>query len=249
MGLGFLDAVIVLWFRVDDPLPMKDQWDFAYNGLRSEYHQKFERYDLNIFDELTDAWMQVLHAVFRVQPAGKRLRESVKTGPELISRDVSGPMVDVEANMSNKSLPDIFNINIEPCGPVNQSLDAGSPPRCDVKQPTITDEDLTRQRHRCGNAFYRSREHREADWPTHQWNCLPIEERERIFLELADEVCPMQSEGDDVRPFIDVRIGEREIRALLDTGLTMTCVREVDELNWVYGCGARVRPDLETQQQ
>lgn len=52
----------------------------------------------------------------------------------------------------------------------------------------------------------------------------------------------MQSEGDDIRSFIDVRIGEREIKALLDTGSTMTCVREVDELNWVYGCGAQVRP-------
>ncbi|KAH0534980.1 hypothetical protein KQX54_011248 [Cotesia glomerata] len=244
MGLDFLDAVIALWSRVDDPLPLKDQLDFAYNGLRPEYHQK-------------TAWMHLLHDVFRVQPAGKRRRESVRAGPELIYRDVSGPMIGVEAKMSNEPLPDIFNIDIEPCGPVNQSSDASSSPGCNVKPPTIIDEDLLRQRQRCGvcgvegklwrclgckNAFYCSREHQKAGWPIHQWICVPIEERERIFFEVADEVCPMQSEGNDVRPFIDIRIGERAIKALLDTGSTMTCVREVDELNWVYGCGARVRP-------
>lgn len=52
MGLDFLDSVIALWARVDDPLPLKDQLDFAYNGLRPEYHQKFERHDFNNFDEL-----------------------------------------------------------------------------------------------------------------------------------------------------------------------------------------------------
>ncbi|KAH0535075.1 hypothetical protein KQX54_013015 [Cotesia glomerata] len=137
------------------------------------------------------------HDVFRVQLAEKRRRESVRAGPELIFRDVSGPMIVVEAKMSNEPLPDIFNIDIEPCGPVNQSSDAGSSPGCDVKPPTIIDEVLLRQRQRCGVCG---------------WICVLIEERERIFLEVVDEVCPMQSEGDDVRPFIDVRIGEREIR-------------------------------------
>ncbi|CAD6221826.1 GSCOCG00011651001-RA-CDS, partial [Cotesia congregata] len=46
----------------------------------------------------------------------------------------------------------------------------------------------------------------------------------------------------DRRPFVNVQIGGRTIKALLDTGASVTCIKEVDERNWVYGLGARVRP-------
>ncbi|CAG5100600.1 Protein of unknown function [Cotesia congregata] len=49
-------------------------------------------------------------------------------------------------------------------------------------------------------------------------------------------------EDNDRRPFVNVQIGGRTIKALLDTGASVTCIKEVDERNWVYGLGARVRP-------
>ncbi|CAG5102936.1 Protein of unknown function [Cotesia congregata] len=115
-------------------------------------------------------------------------------------------------------LPDIFDIDIEPSGPVNQISDAAKPEPY-VHRPVTDPDDPCRLLPQCNP-----------------------DERTRIFREFSEEVSPTKIDENDRRPFVDVQIGERTIKALLDTGASVTCIKEVDERNWVYGLGARVRP-------
>ncbi|KAH0556489.1 hypothetical protein KQX54_000969 [Cotesia glomerata] len=87
-------------------------------------------------------------------------------------------------------LPDIFDIEIEPFGPVNQTSDARNP-ESSVCRPVTEPNDPFRSMHQCNvcasterlwrcrqckNAYYCSKEHQAEDWPVHRLICAPPDE-------------------------------------------------------------------------
>lgn len=156
-----------------------------------------------------------------------------------------------------ESTPDIFDIDVGPCDPVDLKSDSRAAPEPYVHRPAVettvpddprekcskcaTTDQLQRCR-TCEFAWYCSEAHQRDDWLLHRQICASPEERAKIFRDVAIEVCPTAIVGSDRRPYIDVKIGGRAIKALLDTGSSVTCIREVDERDWVYGLGAKVRP-------
>ncbi|KAH0552558.1 hypothetical protein KQX54_012409 [Cotesia glomerata] len=209
--------------------------------------------------ELHDSWMPRLHplatepscVVGKCSP-GTAIDDQPLTSVEI---GIEIPVKEVAAAAA-LPLPDIFDIEIEPFGPANQISDTKNPESY-VHRPVTGPNDHFRSTQQCNvcastkrlwccphckNAYYCSNEHQSENWPVHRFICTPPDERVQIFRELAEQVCPTKTDEHDRRPFVDVQIRERTIKALLDTGASVTCIKEVDERNWVYGLGARVRP-------
>lgn len=51
-GLDYMDSILLMWTRVEEPLPLQLRLNFAFNGLRPEYHSSFRREDFASFEQL-----------------------------------------------------------------------------------------------------------------------------------------------------------------------------------------------------